>query len=346
MRRALELAGRGAGYVSPNPAVGAVIVAPDGRIIGEGWHRHYGGPHAEVNAVASVATEDEELLPLSTIYVTLEPCSHWGKTPPCSKLLIEKRLRRVVVGTVDPFREVSGRGIGMLREAGIEVSVGVLEVECRNLLRRFITAHTLRRPYIQLKWAQTADGFIAACNSNGTPKAIAISNPATLVAMHRERALADAILVGTDTVITDNPSLTTRLCPGRSPRPVLFRSPRLPEDAAVMQRDPILLDPDTSLAENMDILYSQHGITSLMVEGGRHTLTSFLSARIFDEIRIETSTATLASDTSDTSATSDTSDTSDCGIPAPTLPPSLTLVSSHTIRSHRIDLYHPSISYF
>lgn len=285
MTRALELARNGAGFVSPNPMVGAVITAPDGRIIGEGWHACYGGPHAEVNAVNSVRAEDEHLLPQSTIYVTLEPCSHYGKTPPCSKLLIEKHFRRVVIGMKDPFKEVQGRGIRMLREAGIEVTENVMEKECRELNRRFITAHELHRPYIQLKWAQSADGFISA-NEVRTP----ISTPVTLVEMHRQRALADAILVGTDTLLTDDPSLTTRLWPARrNPIPVIFHSRRLNPDLKVMQREPIILDPGKTLEENMQILYKEYGIISLMVEGGARILQSFLDAGLYDEIRVETS---------------------------------------------------------
>ncbi len=155
MRRALELARFGEGNVSPNPMVGAVIVAPDGKIIGEGWHRKFVGPHAEVNAVNSVHPDDQPLLHESTIYVTLEPCSHYGKTPPCSKLLIEKQFKRAVIGMTDPFKEVSGRGIRMLREAGIEVIENFLEKQCREINRRFVTAHTLKSPNIPLKWAQS-----------------------------------------------------------------------------------------------------------------------------------------------------------------------------------------------
>lgn len=306
MERALQLARNGAGFVSPNPMVGAVIVAPDGRIIGEGWHALYGGPHAEVNAVRSVNPEEEKLLPESTIYVTLEPCSHYGKTPPCSKLLIEKRFKRVVIGMMDPFKEVQGRGINMLREAGIEVKVGVMEKECRELNRRFITAHEKKRPYIQLKWAQSADGFIAAldcvangvrqdeCVANGVPTPL--STPEKLVEMHRERALADAILVGTNTLLIDDPSLTVRFWPcRRDPRPVIFQSPRLREDLKVLERDPIILDPKLPLAENMHLLYKEFGITSLMVEGGTKLLQSFLDANLYDEIRVETADFSLGS---------------------------------------------------
>lgn len=288
MSRALELARNGAGFVSPNPMVGAVIVAPGDRIIGEGWHALYGGPHAEVNAVSSVKPADEPLLPYSTIYVTLEPCSHYGKTPPCSKLLIEKRFKRVVIGMKDPFKEVQGRGIRMLREAGIEVIENVMESECRELNRRFIAAHELKRPYIQLKWAQSADGFIAAEDSEGNPQPFTLSTPEKLVEMHKERALADAILVGTNTLLSDNPSLTVRLWPARkSPRPVIFKSDRLPANLKIMEADPIILNPEFSLDENMHLLYSDFSITSLMVEGGAKMLQSFIDAGLYDELRIE-----------------------------------------------------------
>lgn len=165
MRRALQLAANGCGHVSPNPMVGAVVVAPDGRIIGEGWHRHYGGPHAEVNAINSIGKTDMALLPECTMYVTLEPCSHWGKTPPCAKLLVDSRVGHVVVGAGDPNPKVSGRGIAMLRQAGIDVRQGVLARESIALNKTFMTAQTLRRPFVTLKWAQSADGFMASAES-------------------------------------------------------------------------------------------------------------------------------------------------------------------------------------
>ena len=222
MRRALQLARQGAGHTSPNPMVGAVIVASDGIIIGEGWHRKCGEAHAEVNAVASV--KDPDLLKDSTIYVTLEPCSHYGKTPPCARLLIERGIPRVVVGCLDPFPAVSGRGVAMLREAGVEVVTGVLEQECRALNRRFLTAHTLGRPWVQLKWAQTADGFIGVPPHLGE-NPLRMSTPVTMKLMHRERALCDAIVVGAATANIDNPSLTTRYWPGNNPlRVVLSRN--------------------------------------------------------------------------------------------------------------------------
>lgn len=294
MRRALQLALFGAGHVSPNPMVGAVIVAPDGRIIGEGFHRRYGEGHAEVNAFRSVSDVDVPLIPESTIYVTLEPCSHYGKTPPCAKLLCDRRIKRAVIGTVDPNPKVAGRGIRMLEEAGIEVRRGVLEKECREINVRFFTAHTLHRPWILLKWAESADGFIA--NADGTP--VKLSTPVTLELMHKERAMCDAILVGTNTLLSDNPSLTTRLWPGNSPRPVIFDSPRLQspeirERLVVMAHNPIILDPSRTLAENMQLLCSEYHITSLMVEGGAQILRSFLDAGLYDSIRVEHSAVRL-----------------------------------------------------
>ena len=303
MRRALKLAAMGAGHVSPNPMVGAVIVAPDGRIIGEGFHRKYGSGHAEVNAFASVRQEDEHLVTESTIYVTLEPCSHYGKTPPCAKLLCDRRIRRAVIGTTDPNPKVAGRGIRMLREAGVEVTEHVLERQCRDINVRFFTAHTKHRPWILLKWVRSADGYIAA--EGGKP--VKFSTPLTMAMMHRERSMCDAILVGTETLLTDNPGLDNRLWPGNSPRPVIFDSPRLDSESVrsalkVFERDPIILDPGLSLAENMHLLFAEHGVTSLMVEGGARMLRSFIDAGLYDRIRVETSPIELGA-----------------GIPAPVL---------------------------
>lgn len=288
MARALRLARLGAGHVSPNPMVGAVVVAPDGRVIGEGWHRRFGGPHAEVNAINSITGADRHLLAQSTIYVTLEPCSHYGKTPPCALLIKESGLKRVVVGTGDPNPKVAGRGISILREAGIEVAEDCLRDQCRALNVRFFTAHTLHRPWILLKWAETADGKMAA--TDGKP--IKISSPVTSALMHRERSMCDAIMVGTNTLISDNPSLDTRLWPGHSPRPVIFESPRL-ADARIRQsmkvftRNPIVLDPNRPLSDNMAYLFREHGITSLMVEGGRTLINSFMADGLYDRIRVE-----------------------------------------------------------
>ncbi len=295
MHRALQLARLGAGHVSPNPMVGAVITAADGRIIGEGWHRRYGSGHAEVNAVASVSETDRHLLPESTIYVTLEPCSHYGKTPPCAKLLIDNHLRRVVIGASDPNPLVSGRGVRMLREAGIEVTEGVLADECRALNSRFMTAQILGRPHITLKWAQSADGYMAATDNDGKPYPVQFSTPVTALDVHRLRAVSDAIMVGTETLLADNPSLNTRLWPGSSPRPVLFKSERLPHYATVMQRNPILLDPNRPLEDNMHSLWTDYGISSLIVEGGPTLLRSFIEAGLYDRIRVETSDKILGS---------------------------------------------------
>ena len=206
MRRCIQLAKNGRQTAAPNPMVGAVIVHEE-RIIGEGYHIRCGGPHAEVNAFASVRPEDEHLLSESTIYVSLEPCSHWGKTPPCAELLIRKRIRRCVVGCQDPFAKVQGRGIGMLRDAGIEVVVGVLEEECLRLNEKFITYHSLHRPFTTLKWAQSANGFIDGKFSNYYTQALC----------HKRRAEHGAIMVGSRTWEKDKPRLDVRQWYGENP---------------------------------------------------------------------------------------------------------------------------------
>lgn len=303
MRRALQLAALGAGHTSPNPMVGAVIVAPDGTIIGEGWHRQCGQAHAEVNAVASV--RDVNLLKNSTIYVTLEPCSHYGKTPPCARLLIERGIPRVVVGTLDPFPEVAGRGVRMLQEAGIEVVVGVLEQQCQALNRRFMTAHTTGLPWVQLKWAQTADGFIALPPDAGE-NPLHMSTPVTMRWMHRERSLCDAIVVGAATARIDNPSLTTRYWPGKSPlRVVLSHELSMPDnlnlftdglptvvyngvkDAVEGGVEYVKIDTDEPRLWLQDLY--RRGVTSVMVEGGARVLNSLIDAGLWDEARVEVS---------------------------------------------------------
>ena len=303
MRRALQLARQGAGHTSPNPMVGAVIVGPDGTIIGEGWHRKCGEGHAEVNAVASV--NDPSLLKDSTIYVTLEPCSHYGKTPPCAKLIIERGIPRVVVGALDPFVKVSGRGVAMLREAGVEVVVGVLEEECRMLNCRFMTAHTTGRPWVQLKWAQTADGFIALPPEAGE-NPLHMSTPVTMRLMHRQRALCDAIVVGAATARIDDPSLTTRYWPGKSPlRVVLSRQLSIPDNLKLLNDGmPTIIynsmknerrgaveyvKMDTSDPQIWLIDLYRRGITSVMVEGGTDVLQQMIDAGAWDEARIEVS---------------------------------------------------------
>lgn len=300
MSRALQLARRGAGYVSPNPMVGAVVVC-DGRIIGEGWHRRFGGPHAEVNAIASVTATD--LLPRSTVYVTLEPCSHYGKTPPCSLLLIEKKIARVVVGCYDPNEKVSGRGVAMLRQAGIEVEVGVLEKECASLNRFFMTAHRLRRPYVLLKWACSSDMYLDSERTAGDP-APKFSTPETLQLMHRIRSEMDMIMVGANTVVNDNPRLDVRLFPGRSPRKaVIDGRGRMNVSAAAVEGAPLfhfsrsplqcvpnvtpcVIDGTDTLRRVLARLFEE-GAISVMVEGGPTLLKSLIDAGLWDEARIE-----------------------------------------------------------
>ena len=278
MQRCLQLAANGIQGARPNPMVGAVIVLPlplegaGGRLLGEGYHVRCGQGHAEINAFASVRPEDEPLLKDATIYVSLEPCSHYGKTPPCADLIIKKGVKRVVVGTIDPFAEVQGRGIEKLRKAGIEVTVGVLEKECQWLNRRFFTYHSKHRPYIILKWAQTANGFI---DDHG--KALQISNEQTQMLSHQLRAEEDAILVGHTTDVREHPQLTVRHWYGPNPKRVVLTHQR-------------------PLQQQIDDLYQQ-GIQSLIVEGGRQTHESFIEAGLWDEIRVETGTVTVTDGT-------------------------------------------------
>lgn len=268
MRRCIQLAKNGQQNAKPNPMVGAVIVH-NGRIIGEGYHVRCGQAHAEVNAFASVKAEDEALLPESTIYVSLEPCSHYGKTPPCADLIIKKGVRRVVVGCIDEFAEVQGRGIKKIREAGIEVEVGVLEEECKALNRRFFTFHREKRPYIILKWAQTANGFI-----DDHHKPVKISTDFTKMLSHKLRAEEDAILVGRITDEREHPQLNVREWCGPDPKRLVI---------------------DRTHPLNINSLYAQN-IQSLIVEGGAETLRTFLIQGLWDEIRVETNTTLTVTD--------------------------------------------------
>ena len=265
MQRCIQLAENGRQNARPNPMVGAVIVGGEGLVLGEGYHVRCGEGHAEVNAFASVRPENEPLLKDSTIYVSLEPCAHYGKTPPCCDLIIRKGVRRVVVGCIDPFAEVQGRGIQRIREAGIDVTVGVLEKECQWLNRRFFTFHKEHRPYIILKWAQTSDGFI---DDHG--QAVSISTPFTKMLSHKLRAEEDAILVGRVTDEREHPQLTVREWSGAHP-----------------QR--FVLSHDTSIEEILQQCY-EHNLQSLIVEGGAKTHQSFIEKGLYDEIRIETNT--------------------------------------------------------
>ncbi len=272
---------------APNPMVGAVIVHKD-RIIGEGWHRAYGGPHAEVNAVRSVRPEDEPILCESTIYVSLEPCSHWGKTPPCTELLVKCDFKRVVVGCEDPNEKVAGRGIARLRAAGIEVCVGVLREECRWLNRKFFMQHEHHRPWITLKWAESADGFIdrrrESMERDG--EAVRFSTPWTQMLVHRLRASHQGILVGRRTWALDKPSLTTRQWPGKNPQRFV-----LTQGCAVNADDLPATERHSDGLE--DILRDMHDCQSLLIEGGAETLQSFIDADLWDEAYIERSDMVL-----------------------------------------------------
>ncbi|MCM1066979.1 MAG: bifunctional diaminohydroxyphosphoribosylaminopyrimidine deaminase/5-amino-6-(5-phosphoribosylamino)uracil reductase RibD [Muribaculaceae bacterium] len=298
MRRALQLAANGRGHVSPNPMVGAVIVDASGRIIGEGWHRRFGGPHAEVNAVRSVAEADRHLLPEATIYVTLEPCSHYGKTPPCAKLLIECGIGRVVIASGDPNPRVSGRGVAMLREAGIEVCEGLLDAEACELNRAFMTAHTLGRPFVTLKWARSADGYMDIRRAPGEPAA-RFSTALSSQMVHRRRSVHDAIAIGAGTALADGPRLDVRLIAGHSPVPVLFDRHSLLNAANCSllrdeSRSALHITGDKPLSEVLRRLYAECGITSLLVEGGPSLLKSFIEAGLWDEAYVETAPFSLA----------------------------------------------------
>ncbi len=302
MNRCFDLAMNGLGKVSPNPLVGAVIVKDD-KIIGEGYHREYGGPHAEVNAIRSVI--DHELLQGSTLFVNLEPCSHYGKTPPCTLLIIEKGISRVVISHVDPYHEVAGRGIAILRDAGIQVETGVLSEEGKYLNRRFLTFHTLKRPYIILKWAQTQDGFMDIDRKD--PLAISrwITNESSKVLVHKWRTEEDSIIVGFQTALTDNPILNAREYSGRNPlRIFLDRNLELPDNHHLLDGTiPTLIltgkrqnkkgvteygmiDFDHDLPEQINHILYTKGIQSLMVEGGRKLLDLYLKSGLWDEARV------------------------------------------------------------
>ncbi len=311
MRRCLQLAGCGKGYVAPNPMVGSVLVYND-RIIGEGFHRKYGEAHAEVNAINSVS--DQSLLPDSTLYVNLEPCSHYGKTPPCSELIIKKQISRVVIGHQDPYPEVSGRGIRMLREAGVEVITDILSDECKILNRQFLTVIEKKRPYIILKWAESSDGYMDRIRTQGDGnQAVRFSNLFTQFSVHKMRAEESAVMVGTNTVLLDNPMLNVRFWSGNNPlRIAIDQSLKIPESAVFLNRTiPTLIftgqksETDDEryciidftrsiLPQIMDELYRRK-IQSLIVEGGSKLLESFISEGLWDEAQIETAGFSLGS---------------------------------------------------
>ena len=298
MQRCIELARNGAGTVSPNPMVGAVVVH-DGQIIGEGWHRKAGEPHAEVHAINAV--HNYALLPQSTVYVSLEPCSHFGKTPPCSDLLIAKKVKRVVIGSTDPNPAVAGKGIDKLRGAGIEVEKGILEQECIRLNAKFFTFHQKKRPFITLKWAQSADGFMDKIRKPDERGSFAISGKLAQVFVHKMRAEHDAILIGRKTAWVDNPSLSTRVYAGKSPTPIVIdRFNKLPKDLKIFQNPetkhfvlnekvndsyasiPIRSETEF-LKEVLQACYKMD-IQSVLVEGGASIHHAILEQDLWDEI--------------------------------------------------------------
>jgi diaminohydroxyphosphoribosylaminopyrimidine deaminase/5-amino-6-(5-phosphoribosylamino)uracil reductase len=311
INRCIQLAQNGLGTTYPNPMVGSVLVYND-KIIGEGWHQKAGENHAEVNAIKSV--KEESLIRKSTIYVSLEPCSHYGKTPPCSDLIIASCIKKVVIGCVDPFAKVSGRGIKKLLDAGCEVNVGVLETECKKLNKRFFTFHKKKRPFIILKWAQTENLFIAP-EKRTDRSPVWITNKYSKQLVHKWRSEEAAILVGTNTAVADNPELSTRLWKGLDPvRVVLDKNLRIPLDSKLFNRavKTLIFSSEESLKttknssksqsnvfyEAVDfekemvsqicaVLYTQN-LQSVIVEGGSQTLQSFIDSGLWDEAQVFT----------------------------------------------------------
>jgi diaminohydroxyphosphoribosylaminopyrimidine deaminase/5-amino-6-(5-phosphoribosylamino)uracil reductase len=293
--RCLQLARLGEYYVAPNPMVGAVLIGQDKQgeevILGEGWHEQYGGPHAEPNCIrhAEMAHPEGIDYPSCTLYVNLEPCSHYGKTPPCAELIIRKGIGRVVIGMLDPNPQVAGRGVKMMQEAGVEVHVGVLEKECRALNKRFVCLHTQHRPYVILKWAQTADGYIDVARDGGTP--LLISTPLTKQLVHQQRAENMSIMVGTRTVLLDNPKLLNTRWSGRHPIRITLDRHGVLSPA----RNIFSLDSQTIVyADNTDWSFilsdlAARNIHSVLVEGGAILLQSILDSGLYDEVHVEVS---------------------------------------------------------
>lgn len=290
IKRCLDLAKNGLGTTYPNPMVGSVIVH-NGKIIGEGWHKKAGEAHAEVNAINSV--KNKSLLKESTIYVSLEPCSHFGKTPPCSDLIIHHKIPNVVIGTIDPFAKVAGNGIKKLIEAGCKVTVGVLESKCNELNKRFFTFHQKKRPYIILKWAETTDGFIAP-KARDKKEPVWITNPYSRQLVHKWRSEEQAILVGTQTVLDDNPSLTVRDWTGNNPvRIVLDKKNKIPKENLIFDssaRTILVSESDInyneSIAKQIVALLFKKDIQSVIIEGGNKTLQTFIDENLWDEARV------------------------------------------------------------
>lgn len=308
MHRCLMLASQSAGYVAPNPMVGAVLVS-EGRIIGEGYHQRFGGPHAEISCLDSVAPEHRHLISGATMYVSLEPCAHHGKTPPCAERIIREKISTVVVGCRDPFVQVDGRGIEALLRAGVEVIEGVLRDDCRQLNRRFLTFHEQQRPYVILKWAQTADGMIGRYAG----ERLKISGAMADRLVHRWRSEEAAIAVGTNTALFDDPKLTNRLWPGPSPvRVIVDMRLRLPRTLHVFdgsvrtivfngeQHADIdgveyrLLDDGDELSRSILRALFQMNLQSVLIEGGTRLLQTFINSRQWDEVRVITNTKMFA----------------------------------------------------
>lgn len=303
MQRCIQLARLGKGTTSPNPLVGAVIVYND-QIIGEGFHQKYGEAHAEVNAINAV--KDKELLKQSSMYVNLEPCSHYGKTPPCADLIVHHQFKRVVIGMKDPFAKVNGLGIKRIKDAGIDVSVGILQKECEELNKEFITFHKKERPYIMLKWAETEDGFIDIIRKKGNGQNINwITNETCRALVHKWRSHLSGILIGTETAISDNPKLNVRLWTGNSPlRIVMDNRLRLPNSLNIFDNsvktlifnslkndlkgntEYVKVSFDKNILPNILRKLYERQINSIMVEGGRKTLESFIRANLYDELQI------------------------------------------------------------
>jgi diaminohydroxyphosphoribosylaminopyrimidine deaminase/5-amino-6-(5-phosphoribosylamino)uracil reductase len=300
MQRCIDLAQAGAGSVAPNPMVGAVLVYHD-RIIGEGYHEQYGEAHAEVNCLKSVSLSDREFISSATLYVSLEPCAHYGKTPPCSQLIIDHQIPKVVIGCSDPFAKVNGKGIANLRAAGIEVVVGVLEEKAKELNKAFFVFHQQKRPYVILKWAETADHFIAS----NKDERLLISNEYSNRLVHRWRSEADGILVGTNTALKDDPALTNRFWKGKSPiRLVLDQNLKIPKTSKLLDSEVItIVFNQTISSADSQIIYAQidfnepilrqvlefcyqYPIQRILVEGGAKLLQSFIDANLWDETRV------------------------------------------------------------
>ncbi|NOT75596.1 MAG: bifunctional diaminohydroxyphosphoribosylaminopyrimidine deaminase/5-amino-6-(5-phosphoribosylamino)uracil reductase RibD [Cyclobacteriaceae bacterium] len=334
MQRALDLARLGMGKVSPNPLVGCVIVLND-KIIGEGWHDIYGGPHAEVNAVSSVA--DKTSLSEATVYVNLEPCAHHGKTPPCADMLINHKVKKVVIANIDPFEKVAGKGIDKLRSAGIEVVTGILNEKGHELNKRFFTFVNIKRPYIILKWAETLDGFIARENYDSKW----ISNASSRQLVHRWRSEEDAILIGTNTALHDNPKLNVREWSGRNPiRIVIDRHLRLNSDLKLFDGSQLTLCYNTVRSgESKNLFFIKlserdfisgvindlfnRSIQSVIVEGGTKTLEAFIAGNTWDEARVFRSSKTF-----------------ELGIAAPSLKGKL--ITEQKIESDTLSVYYNS----